>query len=130
MDDLLRRWITMSKQDYEVAKHLYENFYPKPLETICYHSQQSAEKAIKTVILSLGAEGGLPRKHDLTFLLNQIKNQVDIDDSVLSAADRLNAYSVNVRYPDEMFLEKEDAENALKYAEEILAWAEKHIDNI
>ena len=130
MDDLLHRWIAMSKQDYAVAKHLFENFYPKPLEIICYHSQQSAEKAIKTVILSLGAEGGLPRKHDLTFLLNQIKNQVDIDDSVLSAADRLNAYSVNVRYPDELFLEKKDAENALKYAEEILAWAEKYIDEI
>ena len=40
-----KEWLAYAKLDLGVAKHLYDKYYPKPLETICFHCQQSVEKA-------------------------------------------------------------------------------------
>jgi len=40
----LRQWISIAKEDLEVAKFLSEKYHPKPLEKICNFCQQSAEK--------------------------------------------------------------------------------------
>lgn len=47
MVEEVSRWMNMAEQDYGVSKHLFETYYPKPLEIICYHCQQAAEKAIQ-----------------------------------------------------------------------------------
>ena len=62
-------WLGFAKTDLGVSKHLMDVYYPKPLEIICYHCQQAAEKAIKAVAIFHGAQGGLPKKHNLSFLL-------------------------------------------------------------
>ena len=55
MDKVFHEWLSFAETDLGVARHLYESYHPKPLEIICYHCQQSAEKAIKAVIIwSLG----------------------------------------------------------------------------
>jgi len=54
MDQQVKQWIDYAAQDLGVARHLFENYHPKPLEIVCYHCQQSAEKAIKAVIVSNG----------------------------------------------------------------------------
>ena len=74
MDQQVKQWIDYAAQDLGVARHLFENYHPKPLEIVCYHCQQSAEKAIKAVIVSLHWPTGIPKSHDLSFLLNQIHN--------------------------------------------------------
>lgn len=84
----------------------FRQYYPKPLEIICYHCQQAAEKGIKALIIYYGAQGGMPKLHDLSFLLNQIKHQVDIEDKFYEYADTLTPYGVSVRYPNELFLEE------------------------
>lgn len=91
----------MAAADLGVAKHLDATYYPKPLEIICYHCQQAAEKAIKTLIMYFGEEGGMPKLHDLSFLLNQIKNKVSIEEKFYDYADTLTPYGVAVRYPNE-----------------------------
>ena len=53
MDQQVKQWLDYAAQDLGVARHLFENYHPKPLEIVCYHCQQSAEKAIKAVIVSL-----------------------------------------------------------------------------
>ena len=73
MDQQVKQWIDYAAQDLGVARHLFENYHPKPLEIVCYHCQQSAEKAIKAVIVSLHWPTGIPKSHDLSFLLNQIQ---------------------------------------------------------
>ena len=50
----VQRWLDFAENDLAVAKHLLETFHPKPLEIICYHCQQAAEKAIKAVYITLG----------------------------------------------------------------------------
>ena len=62
-----REWYNMAAMDLGVASHLDATYHPKPLEIICYHCQQAAEKAIKALIVYYGAEGGMPKLHDLSF---------------------------------------------------------------
>ena len=130
MDKEVMDWINTAETDFGVAKHLFETYYPKPLEIICYHCQQAAEKAVKGVIIFFGAQGGLPKKHDISFLMNQLKNMVAIDDILYDYADTLTPYGVAVRYPKELFLEERHAEQALAYAGEILSWAEETVKAI
>ena len=36
MDQQVKQWIDYAAQDLGVARHLFENYHPKPLEIICY----------------------------------------------------------------------------------------------
>lgn len=128
MEQETKQWLDLAKQDYGVAKHLYENYYPKPYEIICYHCQQAGEKALKALIIAFGAEGGLPRSHDLSFLLNQIKNKVKIDEKYYDYADTLTPYGVSIRYPNELFLEERHSQDAIKMSEEMLIWIEELVN--
>ena len=102
-----------------------EPLYPKPLEIICYHCQQAVEKAIKAIIISYGAQGGMPKKHNLSFLLEQIKNKVEIPEKYYDYADALTPYGIAVRYPNELDIEERHVRDALLYAQEIVGWSEK-----
>ena len=46
-------WFDMAEMDLKVAMHLINTFHPIPVEIICYHCQQCAEKATKAIIMSL-----------------------------------------------------------------------------
>ena len=67
-------------------------------------------------------KGGIPKVHDLSFLLSQIKNQVNVDEKYYDYADTLTPYGVAVRYPSELSLEERHALIAIQYAEEMLKW--------
>lgn len=73
-------------------------------------------------MVSHGTQGGMPKLHDLSFLLNQVKNFVKIEEKYYDYADTLTPYGVSVRYPNELFLEERHAKEAIQYAEEILKW--------
>lgn len=53
----VKEWYDLAKMDLGVAKHLEAAYYPKPLEIICFHCQQAAEKGIKAMIMYYDAEG-------------------------------------------------------------------------
>lgn len=129
MDNESVEWLEFAKTDLGVSKHLNEQYYPKPLEIICYHCQQAAEKAIKAVIVAYGAPGGLPKKHNLSFLLEQMKNVVDIPEVYYDYSDALTPYGIMIRYPSELYITDKNVTDAIKYAEEIVAWAENIIEN-
>lgn len=130
MNQEIRKWIDMAEMDYGVAMHLYETYYPKPYEIICYHCQQAAEKVIKGIIMASGTKGGMPKSHDLSFLLNQIKNQISVEDKFYDYADELTPYGVAVRYPNELYLEEHHVKDALKMADELIMWGKKIIDSV
>ena len=123
MAEAFEEWLTIAKTDLDVARHLYRTYHPQPLEIICYHCQQASEKAIKAVIVANGAHGGIPKLHDLSFLLDQIKNMVEINEKYYDYADELTPYGVAARYPNELFLEERHAESAIAHAAALLEWA-------
>jgi HEPN domain-containing protein len=127
LDDA-REWLSFAEADLGVAEHLDKTYHPKPLEIICFHCQQAAEKAVKSIIVLNGSQGGIPKKHDLFLLLNQIKNMVSIEEKYYDYADILAPYGVAMRYPNELFLEDRHAEKAIQMANEFVKWAKLNLD--
>lgn len=62
-------WIEQAERDLEVARHLAAHAFH---EWACFTAQQSAEKAIKAVRLSLGTSIDTIKKHEMLELLAQI----------------------------------------------------------
>lgn len=123
-----KEWYDLALMDLGVAKHLESTYYPKPVEIICYHCQQAAEKGIKALIMHCGAEGGMPKLHDLSFLLDQIKNKIKIEDKYYDYADTLTPYGVTIRYPNELYLEERHTKKAIQYADEIIQWVDSIVN--
>lgn len=71
----------------------------------------------------------MPKLHDLSFLLNQIKNKVYIEDRYYDYADALTPYGVSVRYPNELFLEERHAKEALELSSNIFNWVKSIVDS-
>ena len=123
-----KEWLSYAEDDLGVAKHLLKTYSPKPLAIICFHCQQAAEKAVKSIIVQHGSRGGMPKKHDVFLLLNQIKNMETIDEKFYDYADTLAPYGVAMRYPNELLLEERHAEKAIDMAKEFVEWARNAIE--
>ena len=128
MQPEVKEWLDFAKMDLSSARHLYETFYPRPLQIICYHCQQAAEKALKAVIVAKGKPGGMPKMHDLEFLLSQMKNYTDIKEELWDYAEALTPYGIEIRYPGGTEISDEQAELGLKYADVLYSWAIEEIE--
>lgn len=128
MTQEVKEWLDMADMDLGVARHLEAHYYPKPLEIICYHSQQAAEKAVKALIIHCGMPSGVPKVHSITALMRQIKNEVFIDEKFFDYGDVLTPYGVIIRYPNELMIEEHHAKTAIQYAGEILEWVKGLVD--
>ena len=128
MDDNVQLWFEFANADLETADFLYEKQYPRQLEIICYHCQQAGEKAINAVYIAKEIPGGIPRKHDLWFLLEQMKNVVDIPESIYDAAEKLDPYAIVFRYPGENRVDDYRAKQAIGLAKAIIDWVNQNIE--
>lgn len=114
--DIANEWFNFAENDLKSAKFLLQ-MKPQPLEIICYHCQQSAEKYLKGYIAFKGGE--LIKTHDLT-LLNKVCIEYDGDFQVImDDTIELIDYGVHVRYPFHLELEEDDARKAIESAEKI-----------
>lgn len=50
-NNTVNEWIQFSDMDYNTAIFLFDTMRPKPLEIICYHCQQAAEKLLKGLLI-------------------------------------------------------------------------------
>lgn len=124
-----KAWLAFAQIDFKSAKYLNgAPFHPKPLNVICYHCQQATEKAIKALIVYFGNQGGMPKSHDISFLLNQIRNiareqkGIEIDKKLFMMADSLSKYGTASRYPNEIDIEEYHVKKALADSEVFLQW--------
>ena len=110
-NDVAEEWYRFAMMDFTTAKYIC-NMRPKPLEIICYHLQQSAEKLLKGFIVSNNAEA--PKTHDLT-LLCEMCMEINADFETLKEnCKNLTPYGSQPRYPDEMEISELDTEKALQ----------------
>jgi HEPN domain-containing protein len=116
-----REWISRARSDLTLARAKPEGVY---LEDLCFHAQQSAEKAIKALLIWHGIK--FPYVHDLAALLTLLEKATsDLPDSIRQA-ERLTQFAVEMRYPGAAPPVRErEYEQALKLADEVLNWAEK-----
>ena len=119
-EKLLQEWINFAEMDFLTAKHLYEHMYPKPLEIICYHCQQTVEKLLKGFLISKGVT--IKKTHDLGLLAEMMQEYVEVDEKYLEMCDELTPYGVKIRYPQELFVEEYQVKKALEETQELHDW--------
>jgi HEPN domain-containing protein len=119
---IAQEWFEIAKLDFESAKYL-QSMQPVPLEIICYHCQQTAEKYLKGFLAYYGKE--VTKTHDLV-LLNKLCQDIDAEfEKIAEDALLLTDYGVNIRYPYPLELNEEDMQLALKNAGNVKSFVEK-----
>lgn len=114
--DIAQEWFRIAELDLSSAAFL-QGMHPKPIEIICYHCQQAAEKYLKGFLALQGEE--IKRTHDL-IQLNKGCQQYDEDfKSIAEACLMLTDYGVNIRYPFPMDITEADMLVALRNVEQI-----------
>ncbi|RMG24399.1 MAG: HEPN domain-containing protein [Methanobacteriota archaeon] len=114
--DIAREWFNMANMDLSSAEFL-QNMQPIPVEVICYHCQQAAEKYLKGFLALQGEE--IKKTHDL-IILNQECCKYDEDFAEIKEdCLMLTDYGVNIRYPFPMDVNEADMKMALKSAHKI-----------
>jgi HEPN domain-containing protein len=115
--EYIAEWFQFADMDMKTAEYI-QGMRPQPLEIICYHCQQSAEKNLKGYLIFNGTIE-LPKTHDLTNLNDMCQ---DIDKRFIEierACDVLTRYGVQPRYPREIGVTVNDALKALEYARQV-----------
>ncbi|MBI4827771.1 MAG: HEPN domain-containing protein [Nitrospinae bacterium] len=91
-------------------------------EQICFHAQQAAEKALKSVLLHKGSS--FPLTHDIEELLEIAANIGLTVPPEVQKASLLTPYAVETRYPGSYHdVTENDLDEALQLAERAQSWA-------
>ncbi len=110
------KWIEKADKDLKIAQHLNEHVYPTPHDIICYHAQQSIEKALKAFLIY--HEQDYPRTHYLDYIKFNVEDKIgpldELDTKILHTISSFEALS---RYPSSIQCDEKDSEFALKYAD-------------
>lgn len=94
--EAVRAWWAKGDSDLRSARILLKVDPPEP-EVVCFHSQQAAEKYLKSYLVFHGVEP--PYTHDLTALLSLcIKHDATMG-AVSEMAALLKPFAVHIRYP-------------------------------
>jgi HEPN domain-containing protein len=116
--DVAKRWFNKGNNDLIAGDYILTMPNP-PTDTICFHSQQAAEKYLKGFLAFHGKEA--PKIHGIEELVS-ICTEIDSGFSELfDIASELSGYAVTIRYPLEVDYEItiEEAQLAMKNAKKI-----------
>jgi HEPN domain-containing protein len=97
MDDFVKEWFKKADNDILNSKNNLASD-EIPLDTVCYHSEQAAEKYLKGYLVF--KEGSYPRIHNLLRLLELCKKYDEDFELIRTYCLVLNDYGVEIRYPD------------------------------
>lgn len=115
-------WMKFAKMDLDTAIHIEATMRPKPLEIICYHCQQSAEKYLKATFVYF--QKPIEKTHDLTFLAEVLQDSIDVSDDIYRACAALTKYGVKACYPFQLVTSQNDVSFAIANAKRIQYWVE------
>lgn len=117
MKSSVKKWIMKAEADLKTAMHEIDLGAGEAVcESICFHSQQAAEKYLKAFLVEKAEEFG--NTHNLEYLLELCKKC----DSEFSGCElgNLTDYAVEIRYPDDFFVPSfAESRNAYALALEI-----------
>jgi len=115
--DVAKRWFSKGNNDLVAGDYIITMLNP-PTDTICFHSQQVAEKYLKGFLAFHDVEA--PKIHGIEELISMCV-RIDSEFSKLyDIGSDLSGYAVEVRYPTE-----EDHEITIEEAQCALEIAEK-----
>ena len=112
-------WLEDAESDLAPAESTSER--PVRRSHRCFHAQQAAEKAIKAVLVSRGADP--PKMHNLGALLDLLPPEVALPSAAEEVAD-LSRYATVTRYPGSYEqITEEHFGGALRLAKSVVEWA-------
>jgi HEPN domain-containing protein len=125
---IVGEWIYLAQMDYDHALKSADTFYPAPVEIICFHCQQSAEKILKAYI---AANGDTPAKtHDLPALIKHCKRYLSEFDNYATVCYTLTTYVSDTRYPPKLSLNESDMKLALSNTCKILEFTKSKLKEL
>jgi len=128
LNPIVSEWIYLAQMDYDHASKSATTFYPAPIEIICYHCQQSAEKILKAYIAANGSTP--PKTHNLEILMERCKQYLCDFDNYTDLCDTLTTYVSDTRYPPRLSLTEQHMKQALKDAGEILEFTKSKLKEL
>lgn len=111
-----KEWLEFAAMDLDSAQFLL-GMRPAPVEIICYHCEQAAEKLLKAVLVAADVEP--PKIHDLIQLCKKCAELDEEYEALADACIELSPYGVQVRYPSNLDLNEDDMQCALNMCRRI-----------
>ena len=116
-DEFVRQWLLKAEEDLGAAKSLLTHGTTF-ISTVCFHSQQAAEKFLKAYLTFRQVE--FPKTHDIDEILDLIAPVNNKLSESLRDTIMLTNYGVGVRYPSEFpNVTGNDAKQAIQMAEKV-----------
>lgn len=119
-----RRWFQQAVYDLKAARWNIEGGF---FDTACFLSQQSGEKALKSLLYYLGARRTALLTHSLVEMIQEIGKQPSRLPELIEEARTLDLHYIPSRYPNGLpsgyphqFYGKETADRAVTAAERIV----------
>lgn len=113
---LTREWLTKALHDLQTAR-IVANAPDGPLDTVIYHCQQAAEKAVKGCLTA--NSNPFEKTHDIRRLIGQAAGVLPDFTRFTGAAEILAPYVSAFRYPglmDDPMPSREEFDAALQHA--------------
>ena len=123
--EFIKPWIQKADNDISAARHLAENMYPAPVEIICFHCQQAAEKYLKAFLAYNDQEP--PKTHDLVELAKLCNNYNPDFLLLLPKCEYLLPFTSRTRYPGTSDPEDADMKKALVFSQNIIEFVRSKI---
>jgi HEPN domain-containing protein len=125
--ELIKKWHIKADNDLETIKDVLQSDNIIT-DSICFHSQQAAEKYLKSYLVAL--QKPFKNTHNITTILkNCIEQDIDFED--LDFAVYLTNYAVELRYPDDFYIpDQEEAEEAYSIALKVKEFVQKKITGL
>ncbi len=122
--DEARRWISQAMFDLKAAEWNLEGGF---FNTVCFLAQQSAEKALKSVLYYAGASRTKLMTHSTVQLLSEAGPLIQAPPALLDDARMLDLHYIPARYPNGLpggfphtFYGEKPAREAIECAQRII----------
>ena len=116
MQPLTTEWIQKAEGDLATARRELRVRTTPNYDASCFHAQQCAEKYLKALLQEMETPFG--KTHNLSLLLDLLKNRHPGLELLRPSLAILNVYAVEYRYPGESS-DKEVARQAVRLAEDV-----------
>lgn len=111
---LVHQWVEKAEEDLRTAEHTLTLEDDCPYGTVCFHTQQCAEKYLKALLVLHSVL--FPKIHDLLELLPLVPKTIALNIEPADVAT-VNRFAIEGRYPGDWEpITRDDAEAAVEVA--------------
>ena len=122
-------WFRQANADLQLARHARDG---AAHDWACFAAQQAAEKALKAVLMSRGADAW---GHTVTALLGVVAGDDEVGEELIVCAKTVDKHYIPTRYPNGLdagaptdFYTGKDSDDAIACAEKLIGYARRQAE--